>query len=131
LKDEEKALLAPVLLPVIFGISSNFESVANEKDHLACCRLGLIGTRQVVVTSTSVLLDCMRSAGAKQDDLNPPKAWHFLKSASDDVLKNYIATTGCLWSATLGAGDALFLPTGWTQAERVLQNVDFVGVRCS
>ena len=46
-------------------------------------------------------------------------------------MKKYLAANGCLWSATLGAGDALFLHMGWTQAERVLQNVDFVGARCS
>ena len=60
----------------------------------------------------------------------PKQAYHWLKAVTVDAAKAFKGRhgEGSLSYATVGPGDLLYLPAGWTYYEKV-GNQDFIGIK--
>ena len=58
------------------------------------------------------------------------EAYHWFKSTTVDSAKTFKAqnSTNKIFGATVGEGDIVYLPAGWTNFEKIL-GADFIGIR--
>ncbi len=92
-------------------------------------RLGIRGTRTVVLAQTALLLEHLTSAGGGSP-IQLAALNHWMKSATVESAKSFATKSGSqLFHCTVGNGDILSLPAGYVFYEKVVGNSDFVGVR--
>ena len=112
-----------------FGIAANSESVCYEKHFLPTMRINMSGTREVTVIKTSPILDAMRSADANlPSDLQAATMLTFVKSLSVEACQK-LCGCGCFFKATVAASEAIFIPSGYIVAERVIGDRDNTGFK--
>jgi hypothetical protein len=116
--------------PYMFAIVPGQDFVSTEISQLACVRVGAMGTRECVCVSLSSL----RAAIVKLESLavgtiTMKKCSQFLKFMTAAKLESIPEVV--FWKATMGKGDIMYMPAGMLVMERIHNNADFIGVRCS
>ena len=122
--------LKDILNPVAFIIAKGRLTTSAEAAHLPTCRLGFVGTRSVVCTPTRSLLEYLsKSGGGAKCDVQ--RAYHWLKTVTTDAAKTFLEASAehTIMHATVGPHDVLYIPPGWILFEKIVGNLDFVGVR--
>eukprot|EP00969_Alexandrium_andersonii_P083556 3686163-Alexandrium_andersonii.AAC.1 len=91
-------------------------------------RLGVMGSRTVVLAKTEELLHHLEDIGLPKP-IKPSVIWNFLKSSTREKLEAFVqsASRPEFATATLGPGDCLAIPAGWTVAEQVATQSDYIG----
>ncbi|CAE7479132.1 unnamed protein product, partial [Symbiodinium necroappetens] len=121
-------LKAEVLMPIGFVIATACVTASAESAHLPTCRLGISGNRQVVCIPTLHLLALLNKGCETKADL--ARAYHFLKTASLKTFQEgQQGDDSCVYHATVGPGDLLYLPAGWCFFERVAGKSNYLGVK--
>ena len=124
-----------LLVPNVFAIAKGQETVTAEPGYIATLRMTVEGVRTVVAARALDVVRHLQAAGEPLSALPPKRLNNFLKSATADVLSKFAAPGESgrpkLYHGSVGAGDILFLPSGWLFVERVARTTDHIGVRCS
>ena len=111
--------LKPSLVASFFGVDAGYDKVSAESFGLATGRLCLEGTRCVVATEMMQLSGFMERKGIA-GPIPAAKMTSFFKATNPAMLAEF--TTECsLWTCTVSAGDFLYTPYGFLQAELVSQ----------
>ena len=123
-------------MPNVFAIAKGQETATAEPGNIATVRMSHEGVRTVVAARALDVVKFLEAAGEPLSALPPKRLNNFLKSATADVLSKFAAKEGAagpskLYHGNVGAGDVLFLPSGWLFVERVARTTDRIGVRCS
>ncbi|CAL1151620.1 unnamed protein product [Cladocopium goreaui] len=115
LQNNESLTQSLEAMAVIIG--KNTVTCSPEKSHAGSLRLGLQGTREVILVREKLLYDV----------LGQPT----LKAAKQALLgmDDALAAKLKLYSCTLGKGQALYTPPGWIFVERVMSEMHWVGFR--
>ena len=125
----EDSCLANVMAPCAFGIAANHESPCSEKGHLPCVRVQQSGTRAVTVARTADVFEFVTKKKAPGPGASLAFAdvlSFFHKQQASDIAE--FMKTAPMWTGTIGAGEALFLPPGVIASERAMTS-DVMGVR--
>ena len=121
-------LKTDVLMPIGFVIAKACVTASAETAHLPTCRLGFSGNRQVICIPTLHLLALLNKGCESKADL--ARAYHFLKTASVKTFQEgQQGDDSCVYHATVGPGDVLYLPAGWCFFERVAGKSNYLGVK--
>ena len=96
-----------------------------DKGKLASLRISTEGTRLVAATSLHSLTEFM-----KLKNVNHITPTNFFKAMRMESTTEYAADNKLYW-ATVGVGDALFIPSGFLIYESVQDDMDVVGMKMS
>ena len=100
---------------------------------MASIRLQISGTRTIAMAKTADLISFYakrftEDERAKGFDLKD--VFTFFRNMSAEVVSQYVEQASLqLWTCTLGAGDALWIPAGMVMAERAVGEADVSGFR--
>ena len=125
--DEVARVTSPALYVMLAGHISTGQIEIN---GLACFRVNMRGMRNVVmVDSMSVLAYLKATLGetTKEPHVRDAPAW--LTTASHDDLRDFLAADHRLYMTTVGVGDLLYIPAGFTYCHHVSSDEDVLGVR--
>ena len=95
---------------------------------MAAFRLGMTGTRSVVMTRTVGLSKFFRSKVSAAEVHHWKKVCAFFHQLKGEDLKDF-AKDNELYFATVSKGDLLFVPAGFVVSELVNKDADFLGIR--
>jgi hypothetical protein len=131
--DKLKDAVIADICPSTFAIASSRTTCSAEGGHLPTLRLGFCGTRQVVAIRTQTVIDFIQNTD-KSAKVDCKIAYGWLKTATLDgfkALKAFVESGAPHiqpFYASVGVGDAMYLPAGWMLYEKI-GSKDFVGVR--
>jgi regulator of sigma D len=116
------------MLSTFFCIAQDSETCSAEANHCSCIRLGLKGTRQVLLTR---FMDFVRFLGltVPLSTLQPKAVYNHFKDMNGKNLEEY-AKANEVFACTLAPCDVLCCPPGMLFYERVSKSCDYVGIRC-
>ena len=101
--------------PNLTWMAPDYKDQLSELNYLGTCRLQVLGSRKIVCTEALRMLrylDKVSHQGMPQSVMKDVHSW--LKTATLENGKNFKeAAGGPMYHATLGPGDALWLPPGW------------------
>ena len=117
-----------LLQPSAYGVEKNYAVASSEREHLAAFRLGMTGTRSVVMTRTVGLSKFFRSKVSAAEVHPWKKVCAFFHQLKGEDLKDF-AKDNELYFATVSKGDLLFVPAGFVVSELVNKDADFLGIR--
>jgi hypothetical protein len=116
--------LARIFQVVASGVAAGHVSIGKfEVNELGCVRIGLRGTRVVVIINTMHLQLHCQDIGSTGDILS------WVQKAGPEDIQNYLNAGRQLWWGTVGPNDTLFIPTGFVVCHRIMASEDCVGVR--
>jgi hypothetical protein len=117
------------VVPTAFAIAKDKMTCSPEFGHIPNIRLGIRGTRYVVVAPTHELLVYL--VGMSNVPVDLAKVNHWLKTTNVDGLKTFIdkSPSHAVFCGTVGPGDVLYIPAGHLFYERISGISDFLGVR--
>ena len=134
-KAKLSAACAKDVSAMAFAVAANRATSSAEAGHLASIRITTKGTRQLVCIRTMAAVEFLQAKDRSANvDMKQVGAW--LKSATLDSVKAFkvfcaaSAKASKTYYASIGVGDALFIPCGWFFFEQV-GGQDVVGVRAS
>jgi hypothetical protein len=128
-----KEVVVADLCPSTFAIASSRTTCSAEEGHLPTLRLGFGGTRQVVAVRTMSIIEFIKNID-KSAKVDCKVAYGWLKAATLEGFKAFKAFVDSgappvqPFYASVGVGDALYLPAGWMFYEKIGTR-DFAGVR--
>ena len=117
--------------PSFYGVVATYETVASERDSLACVRLGFQGSRGLIlVRSLELRSFLINEVKMDADTLTQQSMFQFLKQMNADAVQSYTNSGRDMWHMTLGPLEGIYLPAGIMFVEAVYKQ-DCVGVRLS
>ena len=122
--------LRKVAEPVFYGVAKTLESSGWERETMSCLRLGLAGSRFIVLVERKrfeQFVETEKSVKEKPKEMSSKFIKEALRELDAAAVGRLIEFTSVLF-ATLGPGGLLYMPTGWCFAEAVL-NDDHGGFR--
>lgn len=112
-----------------FAVAKGRMTSSAETGFLPVIRFGMRGDRRVVCVKAMPILKYLKAKGGAQTAVDMKAAYNWMKSVTQEGARAFLAeNTNMLVYATVGHGDALYLPAGWVFLEVIGQS-DFVGVR--
>ena len=129
----KRSRMMDALLPSLAAMAPGQKDARLEKDGLACVKVNLQGTREVVVASLGPLRNFMVKTGIEPESLNLGMMCAFLASATHEQILALGAAKQevVIWKGTVGPGDMFFLPGGFIQVQRTMAGPDVPAVRLS
>ncbi len=126
-ENQQTAAVTADLVPSTFAVARYRVTCSPEFGHVANIRLGIKGTRYIVLAPTAMLMDALASGPGPVDLV---KANHWLKTVSCEGMSTFMSKSEAhrIYYATVGPGDCAFIPAGYLFFERV-SGADFVGLR--
>ncbi|CAE7880224.1 unnamed protein product, partial [Symbiodinium necroappetens] len=114
-KDALAACLQQQIMLSVFGIDATYDKVSSECAGMACVRFNIAGTRCVMITCAVQLVGYMQRKGV-EGIITTSRMSGFFRSLGLSAIADYKASCS-LETATVGPGDALYLPPGAIVAE--------------
>jgi hypothetical protein len=106
--------------PILFAVVGKKEMQSQEPGHMASVRLGMQGTRKVILLPTLSLKEYLEEEDVTTK-LTPRLINKALRERSHEVIKDFMNSSGnreaSVFYATAGEKDMLFIPAGWTSSE--------------
>ena len=99
----------------VFGIDAMYDKVSSECAGMACVRFNTVGTRCVMITCAVQLVGYMQRKGV-EGVITTSRMSGFFRSLGLSAIADFKASCS-LETATVGPGDALYLPPGAIVAE--------------
>ena len=100
--------------PSLTWMAPDYKDQLSELNYLGTYRLQVLGSRKIVCVEAVATLKYLDKDKSQAQPLSTMRDVHtWLKTATNDNGKNYISSGGAMYHATLGPGDAMWLPPGW------------------
>ena len=117
--------------PAQWVFLKNADHAAYEKDYLPTIRLLAHGSRQILCVNYMDVCDFMIGTGALGAAVppSPVKAKNYFKSMAKDTLEAFVRSGFAIYTATLGPGEALYMPPMMIFAERSIGDDHLIGLR--
>ena len=129
--DSDTVQLDAAKQPTSWIFLKNADHAAYEKEYLPSLRIVTHGSRQVVCAHYTDLCDWMIGTAAVPAGAlpSPNKVKNHFKAMSKENFENYVRLGFDLFTATVGPGEAVYLPPMMVFAERSLGEASLVGFR--
>ena len=114
-KDALEACAQQQIILSVFGIDATYDKVSSECAGMACVRLNTAGARCVMITCAVQLVGYMQRKGV-EGVITTSRMSGFFRSLGISAIADFKASCS-LETATVGPGDALYLPPGAIVAE--------------
>eukprot|EP00435_Cladocopium_sp_Y103_P054893 s381_g18.t1 len=99
-----------------------------EQEQLASLRLVLRGTRTVLCSPVSDVLNLMNECGIPlKTQMDSSAVWSFYMDLSEQMAQKMVDDGGKLFQCTQGVGDILYIPCGYVFAEKIGLDADCSG----
>lgn len=109
----------------------NQHHAAYEREYMPTLRMIAEGSRQVVCAHFDEIALFMLATGAVAlgGSISPARAKGFFKSMTKDAFESYTRSGHSLYTATMGSGEAMYMPAAMVFAERSQGTRSLVGFR--
>ena len=115
--------------PVMTALAQGSKDIRVEKDAIACIKVTLQGTREVVAAPITNIIACMRNEGVEENNIDLNGLYTYIGAIDRKKLEAYQSKGLKMWKATQGPGDLMYIPAGYVQVQRVLNNGDNINIR--
>lgn len=126
--DATSPIIHALLQPCFYGIAPLVETVAVERESVACVRLNYKGARMLMLARSEELRSFMVQVMNTSETVTLPVMFRFMKHMSRDNLEAYTSSGRLLWHSTIGPNEAIYIPAAMIFAESVYKDT-CIGVR--